>query len=115
QDSDQEPDANAPQPVADRKVGARGHTTSFLDRPGRPLKEGAGPPPLAGRRPASDTIRRPDAASPLMRSARWPSEMRCSCWPWVFKRLIDSSPSIASKMLKVMAQRLRASSRDPRQ
>jgi len=35
--------------------------------------------------------------------------------PWVFKRLIDSSPSIASKMLKVMAQRLRASSTDPRQ
>ena len=49
---------------------------AHLDRPGRPLKEGAGPPPLAGRRPASDTIRRPDAASPLMRSARWPSEMR---------------------------------------
>jgi len=35
--------------------------------------------------------------------------------PWVFKRLIDSNPSIASKMLKVMAQRLRASSQDPRQ
>ena len=35
--------------------------------------------------------------------------------PWVLKRLIYSSPSIASKMLKVMAQRLRASSRDPRQ
>lgn len=35
--------------------------------------------------------------------------------PWVFKRLIESNPSIASKMLKVMAQRLRASSKDPRQ
>src|SRR5437867_8646599 len=35
--------------------------------------------------------------------------------PWDFKRLVESSPAIASKMLKVMAQRLRASSRDPRQ
>ena len=33
---------------------------------------------------------------------------------WVFKRLIERNPSIASKMLKVMAQRLRASSRDVR-
>jgi len=31
---------------------------------------------------------------------------------WVFKRLIEQHPSIASKMLKVMAQRLRASSKD---
>jgi CRP/FNR family cyclic AMP-dependent transcriptional regulator len=31
---------------------------------------------------------------------------------WVFKRLIEQYPSIASKMLKVMAQRLRASSKD---
>jgi len=35
--------------------------------------------------------------------------------PWVFKRLVDSNPSIASKLLKVMAERLRASSKDPRQ
>jgi len=35
--------------------------------------------------------------------------------PWDFKRLIESSPAIASKMLKVMAQRLRAGSKDPRQ
>ena len=32
--------------------------------------------------------------------------------PWDFKRLIETSPSIASKMLKVMAQRLRSSSKD---
>lgn len=31
---------------------------------------------------------------------------------WVFKRLIEQNPSIASKMLKVMAQRLRQSSRE---
>jgi CRP/FNR family transcriptional regulator, cyclic AMP receptor protein len=31
---------------------------------------------------------------------------------WVFKRLIEQHPSIASKMLKVMAQRLRASSKN---
>jgi CRP/FNR family cyclic AMP-dependent transcriptional regulator len=31
---------------------------------------------------------------------------------WVFKRLIEQNPSIASKMLKVMAQRLRESSRE---
>ncbi len=31
---------------------------------------------------------------------------------WSFKRLIQENPSIASKMLKVMAQRLRASSGD---
>ncbi len=30
---------------------------------------------------------------------------------WVFKRLIEQNPSIASKMLKVMAQRLRSSSK----
>ena len=30
---------------------------------------------------------------------------------WAFKRLIQSNPSIASKMLKVMAQRLRGSSK----
>jgi CRP/FNR family cyclic AMP-dependent transcriptional regulator len=32
--------------------------------------------------------------------------------PWVFKRLVESSPAIAAKMLKVMAQRLRSSSKD---
>ena len=32
--------------------------------------------------------------------------------PWSFKRLIEQNPSIAAKMLKVMAQRLRASSRE---
>ena len=31
---------------------------------------------------------------------------------WVFKRLIEQNPSIASKMLKVMAQRLRSSSKE---
>jgi CRP/FNR family transcriptional regulator, cyclic AMP receptor protein len=31
---------------------------------------------------------------------------------WVFKRLIEQYPSIATKMLKVMAARLRASSRE---
>ena len=31
---------------------------------------------------------------------------------WVFKRLVEQNPAIASKMLKVMAQRLRSSSRD---
>jgi CRP/FNR family transcriptional regulator, cyclic AMP receptor protein len=31
---------------------------------------------------------------------------------WVFKSLIEHNPSIASKMLKVMAARLRSSSRD---
>jgi CRP/FNR family cyclic AMP-dependent transcriptional regulator len=31
---------------------------------------------------------------------------------WVFKRLIEQNPSIASKMLTVMAQRLRQSSRE---
>ena len=31
---------------------------------------------------------------------------------WSFKRLVEQNPSIASKMLKVMAQRLRSSSRD---
>jgi len=31
---------------------------------------------------------------------------------WVFKRLIEQNPSIAAKMLKVMARRLRAASRD---
>ena len=30
---------------------------------------------------------------------------------WVFKRLIEQNPSIASKMLKVMAQRLRSASK----
>ncbi len=30
---------------------------------------------------------------------------------WEFRRLIESNPSIASKMLKIMAQRLRSSSR----
>lgn len=30
---------------------------------------------------------------------------------WDFRRLIESNPSIASKMLKIMAQRLRASSK----
>ncbi|HYT79090.1 MAG TPA: cyclic nucleotide-binding domain-containing protein [Actinomycetota bacterium] len=30
--------------------------------------------------------------------------------PWTFKRLIEQNPAIASKMLKVMAQRLRSSS-----
>jgi CRP-like cAMP-binding protein len=28
---------------------------------------------------------------------------------WVFKRLIEQNPKIASKMLKIMAQRLRSS------
>ena len=32
--------------------------------------------------------------------------------PWDFKRLVESNPAIASKMLKVMAQRLRNSSAD---
>jgi CRP-like cAMP-binding protein len=32
--------------------------------------------------------------------------------PWDFKRLVETNPSIAAKMLKVMAQRLRSSSRD---
>jgi CRP/FNR family cyclic AMP-dependent transcriptional regulator len=32
--------------------------------------------------------------------------------PWDFKRLVESSPAIAGKMLKVMAQRLRSSSKD---
>jgi CRP/FNR family cyclic AMP-dependent transcriptional regulator len=32
--------------------------------------------------------------------------------PWDFKRLVESNPSIAAKMLKVMAQRLRSSSKD---
>jgi CRP/FNR family transcriptional regulator, cyclic AMP receptor protein len=32
--------------------------------------------------------------------------------PWDFKRLVESSPAIAAKMLKVMAQRLRSSSKD---
>lgn len=31
--------------------------------------------------------------------------------PWTFKRLIEQNPSIASKMLKVMAQRLRTSAK----
>jgi len=31
---------------------------------------------------------------------------------WVFKRLIETNPSIASKMLKVMAERLRQSSKE---
>ena len=31
--------------------------------------------------------------------------------PWTFKRLIEQNPSIASKMLKVMAQRLRGSAK----
>jgi CRP-like cAMP-binding protein len=31
--------------------------------------------------------------------------------PWTFKRLIEQNPSIASKMLKVMAQRLRSSAK----
>jgi len=31
---------------------------------------------------------------------------------WVFKRLVDSNPTIALKMLKTMAARLRASSRE---
>lgn len=33
--------------------------------------------------------------------------------PWDFKRLVEGNPAIASKMLKVMAQRLRSSSKDP--
>lgn len=32
---------------------------------------------------------------------------------WVFKRMVESSPGIAFKMLKVMAGRLRAAGRDP--
>jgi CRP/FNR family cyclic AMP-dependent transcriptional regulator len=32
--------------------------------------------------------------------------------PWDFKRLVESSPAIAAKMLRVMAQRLRSSSKD---
>jgi CRP/FNR family transcriptional regulator, cyclic AMP receptor protein len=32
--------------------------------------------------------------------------------PWDFKRLVESSPAIAAKMLKVMAQRLRSSAKD---
>jgi CRP/FNR family cyclic AMP-dependent transcriptional regulator len=31
---------------------------------------------------------------------------------WVFKRLVEQNPSIASKMLKVMAQRLRTTARN---
>ena len=34
--------------------------------------------------------------------------------PWTFQRLIQQNPAIASKMMKVMAQRLRASSADLR-
>lgn len=34
--------------------------------------------------------------------------------PWTFKRLIEQNPSIASKMLKVMAQRLRSSAKQLR-
>ncbi len=34
---------------------------------------------------------------------------------WVFKSLVENNPSIASKMLKVMASRLRSSSKDPTQ
>jgi CRP-like cAMP-binding protein len=30
---------------------------------------------------------------------------------WVFKRLVEQNPNIASKMLKIMAQRLRTSAR----
>jgi CRP/FNR family cyclic AMP-dependent transcriptional regulator len=33
---------------------------------------------------------------------------------WSFKRLIEQNPAIAAKMLKVMAQRLRSSSKDVR-
>jgi CRP/FNR family transcriptional regulator, cyclic AMP receptor protein len=33
---------------------------------------------------------------------------------WSFKRLVEQNPAIASKMLKVMAQRLRSSSKDVR-
>ena len=32
--------------------------------------------------------------------------------PWDFKRLVESNPAIAAKMLKVMAQRLRSSAKD---
>ena len=32
--------------------------------------------------------------------------------PWDFKRLVESNSAIATKMLKVMAQRLRSSSKD---
>jgi CRP-like cAMP-binding protein len=31
---------------------------------------------------------------------------------WVFKRLVEQNPNIASKMLKIMAQRLRTSARN---
>ena len=34
---------------------------------------------------------------------------------WVFKSLVEHNPSIASKLLKVMASRLRSSSKDPTQ
>jgi CRP/FNR family cyclic AMP-dependent transcriptional regulator len=34
---------------------------------------------------------------------------------WVFKTLVENNPSIAAKLLKVMAARLRASSQDPTQ
>jgi len=34
--------------------------------------------------------------------------------PWDFRRLVENNPAIASKMLRVMAQRLRASSDDMR-
>ena len=34
--------------------------------------------------------------------------------PWTFKRLIEQNPSIASKMLKVMAQRLRSAAKQLR-
>jgi CRP/FNR family transcriptional regulator, cyclic AMP receptor protein len=33
--------------------------------------------------------------------------------PWTFKRLIEQNPAIAAKMLKVMANRLRANARKP--
>jgi CRP/FNR family cyclic AMP-dependent transcriptional regulator len=33
---------------------------------------------------------------------------------WSFKRLVEQNPAIAAKMLKVMAQRLRSSSKDMR-
>jgi CRP-like cAMP-binding protein len=40
------------------------------------------------------------------------TDMRLLALPqWAFKRIVDTNPGIASKMLKVMAQRLRTSAR----
>jgi CRP-like cAMP-binding protein len=41
------------------------------------------------------------------------TQMRLLALPqWAFKRIVEQNPSIASKLLKVMAQRLRTSARN---